>query len=83
MNGHGRNMEQPMCRLILLIRSGSFRMKPLFTRAGTLLYVLRNHLKVMLEEDYLSLEKHSGAMASSHGSIPRNGIHSIGSQIIR
>jgi tetratricopeptide (TPR) repeat protein len=50
--------------------------------SGNTAYVLRNHLKVMLEEDYLSLEKHSGTMAS-YGSAPRNGVHSIGSQIIR
>ncbi len=42
--------------------------------SGNTVYVLRNHLKVMLEEDYLSLQKHSGTT---------NNIHSIGSQVIR
>ena len=44
--------------------------------SGSTVYILRNHLKVMLEEDYLSLNKHTAI----------NGInktHSVGSQIIR
>jgi len=33
--------------------------------SGNTVYVLRNHLKVMLEEDYLSLQKHTGVIARS------------------
>src|ERR1700691_436951 len=31
---------------------------------GNTAYILKNHLRVMLEEDYLSLQKHSGVIAS-------------------
>ena len=41
---------------------------------GNTAYVLKNHLKVMLEEDYLSLQKHSGVIANTH---------SIDSQVVR
>lgn len=41
---------------------------------GNAAYVLRDHLKVMLDEDYLSLKEHKAA---------RNSTHSIGSQVIR
>jgi len=54
---------------------------------GNVAYVLKNHLKVMLEEDYLSLQKHSGitstvipAQAGIHN---KNNIHTLSSQIIR
>ena len=47
--------------------------------SGNTAYVLRNHLKVMLEEDYLSLKKHSGITASPSA----NNTHAIGSQVIR
>jgi len=45
---------------------------------GNAAYVLRNHLKVMLEEDYLSLQKHSGIQSS-----PQNNTHSIASRIVK
>ena len=45
--------------------------------SGNTAYVLRNHLKVMLEEDYLSLKKHAGIATAP------NTTHSIGSQVIR
>ncbi len=47
--------------------------------SGNSAYILKSHLKVMLEEDYLSLKKHEGAalMPSS------NNAHAIGSQVIR
>jgi len=64
---------------------------------GSTAYVLKNHLKVMLEEDYLSLQKHSGitsAVIPAKGRIDRHsqllaGIHNksnintLSSQIIR
>ena len=47
-------------------------------KAGTA-YVVEAKLKVMLEQDYLSLEKHSTALPST----TRNDISSIGANIIR
>ena len=47
--------------------------------SGNTAYILKSHLKVMLEEDYMSLQKHSGTTAK-HSS---NDSHAIGSQIIR
>jgi len=35
--------------------------------SGNTVYILRNHLKVMLEEDYLSLEKHTAINAGQPG----------------
>jgi hypothetical protein len=49
-------------------------------QAGTA-YVVESKLKVMLEEDYLSLEKH-GVIAASP-SAPRNDTSILGSQIVR
>ena len=46
--------------------------------SGNTVYVLRNHLKVMLEQDYLSLDKHAGI---SQGNV--NSVNKIGSQIVR
>jgi hypothetical protein len=40
-------------------------------------YVTKSTLKVMLDEDYLALQKHTTSAA------PRNDTHSIGSQIVR
>ncbi len=65
--------------------------------SGNSAYILKSHLKVMLEEDYLSLEKHSGVMANHKGvkqffksekiapspSAPRNDTSSLGSQVVR
>jgi len=45
---------------------------------GNMVYVVSQHLKVMLEEDYLSLRKHSGITNTSS-----NKAHSIGSQVVR
>ncbi len=46
---------------------------------GHTAYVLKNHLKVMLEEDYLSLQKHAGIQ-----SVPaENKAHTIASKIIK
>jgi len=42
-------------------------------------FVINSHLKVMLEEDYLALKKHSVALPLS----PRNDTHSIGANIVR
>ena len=47
--------------------------------SGNTAYILQSHLKVMLEEDYLSLEKHSGVGDRTNS----NGTHTIGSQVIR
>src|ERR1700733_3368409 len=46
--------------------------------SGNTAYILQSHLKVMLEEDYLSLKKHSGITSS-----PAPTTHTIGSQVIR
>ena len=43
--------------------------------SGNTAYILKSHLKVMLEEDYLSLNKHNA--------IPSSGVAAIGSQVIR
>jgi transcriptional regulator with XRE-family HTH domain len=44
---------------------------------GNAAYVLKNHLKVMLEEDYLSLRKHTGVQNTT------NKTHSITSRIVK
>jgi len=61
--------------------------------SGNTAYVLRDHLKVMLEEDYLSLSRHSEGVRStteeskgvlrSFTNVQDNKAHSIASQIIR
>jgi len=60
--------------------------------SGNTAYILKSHLKVMLEEDYLSLKKHTGITGviarSSQGDEAisdrtTNNTHSIGSQLIR
>jgi len=43
--------------------------------SGNTAYILKSHLKVMLEEDYLSLQKHIAN--------PRNDSHSIAANIVR
>ena len=45
---------------------------------GNTAYVLKNHLKVMLEEDYLSLQKHSGIQSAPTD----NKTHAIASKIV-
>ena len=44
-------------------------------------YVLDSHLKVMLEEDYLALAKHSGTQGGQGSE--HNKAHAIGSEVIR
>ncbi len=44
---------------------------------GQTAFIVSGHLKVMLEEDYLSLAKHNAVNSA------KAGIHSVGSQIIR
>jgi len=46
--------------------------------SGNSAYILKSHLKVMLEEDYLSLQKHTGITST-----PGKTTHTIGSQVIR
>ena len=46
---------------------------------GNTAYVLKNHLRVMLEEDYLSLQKHSGIQSAPMD----NRTHTIASKIVR
>jgi len=46
---------------------------------GNTAYVLKNHLRVMLEEDYLSLKKHSGIQSAPTD----NKTHSIASKIVK
>ena len=51
---------------------------------GNTAYVVRNHLKVMLEEDYLSLEKHNGqTVIPAKAGIRDTKAHAIGSQAVR
>lgn len=45
---------------------------------GNTAYILRNHLRVMLEEDYLSLQKHLGIQR-----VPGNKAHAIASKVVR
>jgi len=45
-------------------------------------YVVESKLKVMLEQDYLSLEKHQ-AGSSMGDNKPKDGINALGSQIVR
>ena len=42
-------------------------------------FVVKSHLKVMLDEDYLSLQKHSAVLSLAQ----RNDTHSIGANIVR
>jgi len=44
--------------------------------SGNTVYILRSHLKVMLEEDYLSLEKHAASAQSSPS-------HTLTSKVVR
>ncbi len=49
-------------------------------------YVLKNHLRVMLEEDYLSLQKHSGistVIPAKAGIHNKNNTHTIASKIVK
>jgi len=46
--------------------------------SGNTAYILKSTLKVMLEEDYLSLSKHTGI-----ASTPNTSVNKIGSQVIR
>jgi len=50
--------------------------------SGHTAYILRDHLKVMLEEDYLSLEKHNGISAGAQNT-DSNKAHSLASGIIK
>ncbi|MDE2231550.1 MAG: hypothetical protein KGJ95_05750 [Candidatus Omnitrophica bacterium] len=50
--------------------------------SGDSAYILQSHLKVMLEEDYLSLKEHT-AISSSDVNAVANDTHAIGSQVIR
>jgi len=47
--------------------------------SGNTVYVLRNHLKVMLEEDYLSLEKHHGIEDLNN----KNTAHTLASKVVK
>ena len=52
--------------------------------SGNTAYILQSHLKVMLEEDYLSLEKHTAIDSGSSATITKiNDTHAIGSQVVR
>jgi CheY-like chemotaxis protein len=61
-----------------------------YENAGTA-FVLENHLKVMLEEDYLSLQKHTVILSEAKdlkaskdsSAVPQNDGHSLASNIIR
>ena len=47
--------------------------------SGNTAYILKSHLKVMLEEDYLSMQKHEGKVNPT----PKNKINKLGSDIVR
>ncbi len=54
--------------------------------SGNTAYILQSHLKVMLEEDYLSLQKHSAinnVIPAKAGIHNKNNTHAIASQVIR
>jgi hypothetical protein len=51
--------------------------------SGNTAYILKSHLKVMLEEDYLSLNRHSINSVRDSSAMPQNDTHGIGSQVIR
>ncbi|MDO8675914.1 MAG: hypothetical protein Q7K71_07380 [Candidatus Omnitrophota bacterium] len=67
--------------------------KAVVYESGNTAYILQSHLKVMLEEDYLSLEKHTGlSFPNAHGlSSPKSSVgdpgankaHTLGSQVVR
>jgi len=46
---------------------------------GNVAYLYKSHLKVMLQEDYLSLKQHSGIQ----GTADLNNTHALGSQVVR
>ncbi len=46
-------------------------------------YVVESKLKVMLEQDYLSLEKHGVITAGEKQAVPKGNINALGSQIVR
>jgi len=54
---------------------------------GNTAYVIKNHLRVMLEEDYLSLQKHSGitsnVIPAKAGIQNQNDINTLGSKIVK
>ncbi len=53
------------------------------TKAGTA-YIVESRLKVMLEQDYLSLEKHTGGVIPAKAGIQNNNdINALGSNIVR
>ncbi|MBF0504699.1 MAG: hypothetical protein HQL14_06305 [Candidatus Omnitrophica bacterium] len=47
--------------------------------SGNTAYILKSHMKVMMEEDYLSLEKHSAVSIS----LDANRVHTLASQIVK
>ena len=49
--------------------------------SGNTAYILKSHLKVMLEEDYLSLSKHTAI--PSPQPVQNKDVNTIGSQVIR
>ncbi len=67
--------------------------KAVVYESGNTAYILQSHLKVMLEEDYLSLEKHTGlsspnanGLSFPNASVGNPGInkaHTLGSQVVR
>ena len=50
---------------------------------GNTAYVLRNHLRVMLEEDYLSLQHHVAISSAPASSASPDSVNTLGSQIVR
>jgi len=59
--------------------------KAVVYESGNTAYILQSHLKVMLEEDYLSLEKHSSSVIPAKAGIQKddNQAHTLGSQVVR
>ncbi len=54
--------------------------KALIYESGNTAYVVKSHLKVMLEEDYLSLQKHSSVIPEKSGI---QSLHSVSSTVIK
>ena len=55
--------------------------KAVLYEKGDTVYILENHLKVLMQEDYLSLVRHSALRADNH--IDERDMHVISSQVMR
>ena len=60
MNGPGMNITQRNIPVNTFNKVWIVPDQAIVYESGNTAYILKSHLKVMLEEDYLSLEKHIG-----------------------